>query len=118
MADSAWSFSFRSGAFDVESSDDSDTEPGSSDALLIKDLDISSREDNATYKANPWSIAKINAATRPSIIHKEAREPAATFKSFPGVKAPKGALEHAFKRQQERGAMKRSNQNQVSPIPH
>lgn len=117
MADSAWSFNFRSGAYDVDSSDDSDAEPCSSDAALIKDLDISSREDKATYKANPWSIAKINAATRPSIALKEVNEPvAATRKSLPGATAPKGALEHAFKRQQERGAIERSNQTQVSPL--
>ena len=32
--------------------------------LLIDDLDLSKREDNAAYNPNPFSIAKINAAYR------------------------------------------------------
>lgn len=38
--------------------------PMSADAKLMQDLDISVRHDEARYKPNPWTIAKVNAAAR------------------------------------------------------
>ncbi|KAJ3557734.1 hypothetical protein NM688_g1312 [Phlebia brevispora] len=38
----------------------------SEDTKLLHELDLSSRQDEAIYKANPWTIAKLNAATRPT----------------------------------------------------
>ena len=66
-----WSFTLRSGQCFSDSDDESDSEPQtlpahpSSDDALLKDIDISSRPDNAQFKSNPWSIAKVNAASRP-----------------------------------------------------
>lgn len=36
-----------------------------SDAHLIQELDLSARHDEALFKPNPWTIAKVNAAARP-----------------------------------------------------
>lgn len=71
-----WSYSFRAQHV-FGDSDDSGTENDaisplqptettslSDDGQFFKDLDLSLREDNAQYKPNPWSIAKINAASR------------------------------------------------------
>ncbi|RPD65269.1 hypothetical protein L226DRAFT_609807 [Lentinus tigrinus ALCF2SS1-7] len=80
-SDSLWSFSLRShNALDYCSSSDSEdghydapqeepkvagkSDPASEEARLLQELDIGSRTDDATYKPNPWSIAKANAATR------------------------------------------------------
>lgn len=60
----------------ARSDDDSNSDTGSptapssasalsTDARLIQELDLSRRHDEALYKPNPWTIAKINAATRP-----------------------------------------------------
>lgn len=76
----AWSFSFR-GGYESDSSEseggkgEGNTEGGgesrclaqlTDDAKLMKELDIASRAeaDAAQFKANPWSIARVNAASR------------------------------------------------------
>ena len=66
-----WAFNFRSshfGAYDTDSDSEEGpavpTEKDSEEAKLVKDLDISERQDTAVYKPNPFSIAKINAAAR------------------------------------------------------
>ncbi|KAI0711538.1 hypothetical protein C8Q76DRAFT_797815 [Earliella scabrosa] len=85
-SDAGWAFSLRGrSAFeDDSSSSDSDDDgrnqdekseladqdvgnsdhTGSDDSRLLQELDLSSRTDAATYKPNPWSIARANAATR------------------------------------------------------
>lgn len=82
-----WSFSLRSyGCDGQDSSSDSDADDDddhqqaavacktgksslvSEEASLLEELDISSRVDTATYKPNPWSIAKANASTRPKLV--------------------------------------------------
>ncbi|KAG6837091.1 hypothetical protein H0H93_014983 [Arthromyces matolae] len=56
--------------FDGSSDSDSDSQPEnngsmiSNETKLLNDLDLSSREETVLYKANPFSIAKINAASR------------------------------------------------------
>lgn len=75
-ANSEWTFSFR-GGFDSGSEDESEDggkimdEKGqqrkiSEDARLLEELDIASRAeaDTARFRANPWSIAKVNAYSR------------------------------------------------------
>jgi hypothetical protein len=37
----------------------------SEDARLIRQMDLSLRHDEAVFKPNPWTIAKVNAAARP-----------------------------------------------------
>jgi hypothetical protein len=45
--------------------------PVSEELRLVRDLDLGARQDTAIFKSNPWTIAKLRAATRkpPSITH-------------------------------------------------
>ena len=69
-----WAFNLRTQFFTSDSddsgseADDQELATGNIGAnrLLIDDLDLSTREENVTYKPNPFSIAKINAAHRPT----------------------------------------------------
>lgn len=73
---SDWTYDFRSSHPSFDSDSDSDSHPEASlssttehltdDAKLLQELDLTSRQDTAQYKPNPWSIAKVNAASRPS----------------------------------------------------
>ena len=102
MADTDWTFSHRSAAGfsgDAESDDD-DNEENVGDARTssraLQQIDLAAREDSAQYKPNPWSIAKVNAASRP-------RQPNATSNPIlkePVVKKPpQRTIVDAFKRQ-------------------
>ncbi|KAF8970102.1 hypothetical protein BDZ97DRAFT_1914811 [Flammula alnicola] len=70
--DPEWAFDFRTNLSCYNDSDDSDLDSNppvgtdSTDAKLLKDMDLSTREEAVTYKPNPFSIAKINAAYRAS----------------------------------------------------
>lgn len=79
----------------------------SEDARLIQQMDLSSRQDEAVFKANPWSIAKVNAATRPR------QQPKASPAAHPTAsKVPtKGLIVNAFKKQQERSQADRGNRS-------
>jgi hypothetical protein len=64
---SVWAFNLRS--YGCRDPDDTDSESDDGEetrdsARLHDGLDISSRYDTADYKPNPWTIAKINAASR------------------------------------------------------
>lgn len=69
-SNSGWSFSLRESGDDDLSEDSDDTgsqcclTPAEELERLARDIDLSSREDCAQFKQNPWTIAKINAATR------------------------------------------------------
>jgi hypothetical protein len=72
-----------------------------SEALLLNDLDLSSRQETVVYKPNPWSIAKINAASRtarpanPIVVCQD--------QSILWIKQPlKGSVVEGFKKQAER----------------
>jgi hypothetical protein len=97
-----WSYDFRYGFGDSDSSD-SETEPDgagnpplSHDARLLRALDISARPDAAVYKPTPWTIARVNAASRPAETRPVAEAPRKKAES-PAKK--KGALASAFERQ-------------------
>ncbi|KAG6908825.1 hypothetical protein DXG01_003178 [Tephrocybe rancida] len=69
--DSEWSFSCRTTPYNADSdSDDTNNEIEnvgsriSEETRLLNELDLSSREESVQYKPNPFSIAKINAASR------------------------------------------------------
>ncbi|KAI0330056.1 hypothetical protein GY45DRAFT_782158 [Cubamyces sp. BRFM 1775] len=70
--DDGWSLSLRGrctgdeGFSDESDNDDAPSEslPASEESRLLGELDLASRVDAATYKPNPWSIARANAATR------------------------------------------------------
>ncbi|KAF8166257.1 hypothetical protein BJ912DRAFT_1002828 [Pholiota molesta] len=79
--DDGWSFDFRT-PLHYADSDDSDQEDGpsapalatvSSEAKLLKDMDLSTREETVAYKPNPFSIAKINASYRSKAPSKQAK---------------------------------------------
>ncbi|KAF8638982.1 hypothetical protein AX17_001814 [Amanita inopinata Kibby_2008] len=65
-SDNVWSFRLRE-SIDEDDSYDEPEPPVSSiprERQLLNDLDLASREETVNYKPNPFSIAKINAATR------------------------------------------------------
>jgi len=111
MTGTDWSFSLRSstGFFDDTDTDDDDGENvgdagassrlSSSSSQNLQQIDLAAREDSAQYKPNPWSIAKVNAASRP-------RQSTATVKSVSeksvAKKLPEGAIVDAFKRQSKK----------------
>lgn len=110
MTDTDWSFSLRSATrfCDAPDSDDNDegdiTDTGntshlSSNNSLFWQIDLAPREDNAHYKPNPWSIAKVNAATR-------SRQPNATVSSIPKKPViknlPQAAIVDGFKRETQK----------------
>jgi hypothetical protein len=66
---SLWSFNLRSyNPCDFSDSEPDDTLPDnpSSDGSTLVDHPLSEGSDTAVFKPNPWSIAKINAASRPA----------------------------------------------------
>ena len=115
-----WAFNFRSshfGAYDTDSDSEEGpavpTEKDSEEAKLVKDLDISERQDTAVYKPNPFSIAKINAAAR-TVNNVQVDKPATRPEPAPcrntnKLKAPFTIVD-GFKRQaqtaQSRSAVK------------
>ncbi|KAJ7582559.1 hypothetical protein C8J56DRAFT_1098149 [Mycena floridula] len=62
MAD--WSFNLRRGGYESDSDSDSEPHLPSSETDLINDLDLSTRHEEASFKPNPFNIARINAASR------------------------------------------------------
>ncbi|KAH0582154.1 hypothetical protein H2248_011808 [Termitomyces sp. 'cryptogamus'] len=87
--DSEWSFSCRTTPYNTYSDSNSDAEDEkngsriSEEALLLNELDLSTREETVQYKPNPFSIAKINAASR-GLLTKENkcnRSPSRTLRS-------------------------------------
>ncbi|KAI0353410.1 hypothetical protein OH77DRAFT_1591410 [Trametes cingulata] len=110
--DSCWSLSLRGRALDdgyCSSDDGSDDDEGppsdrpgnvavaSDDSRLLGELDLASRADAATYKPNPWSIARANAASRPS-------KPQPTLKSKPpsSTKAAKATVLDLLRKQPQK----------------
>lgn len=80
------------------SSDDSHRHaPISEDAKLIGDLDLSSRHDEAVFRANPWSIAKVNAAVRARQLPSDTSATTHT-----NARSSEGRLADAFKNQVEK----------------
>ncbi|KZV99203.1 hypothetical protein EXIGLDRAFT_248525 [Exidia glandulosa HHB12029] len=79
---SGWAFSLRDSSFDDDDDDDDDDQlPHTAltlDEQLHKDIDLASREDHAKFHSNPWTIAKVNAASRNdnAPAHKPALAPA------------------------------------------
>ena len=65
--DSVWSFNLRSynpRDFSDSDSDDIPVDNPCSDGSTLVDHSLSEDNDTAVFKANPWSIARINAASR------------------------------------------------------
>ena len=124
-----WAFNLRTQALQYDSSDsepDSDSEDVNSDlrhqvsedAQLLKDLDLSSRQETVDYKPNPWNIAKINAVSRPNPPSRpKIGEQEAHTATIDGtgvgtmvpptrkLKSPKGRIVDSFKKQAQRPAV-------------
>ncbi|KAL0958517.1 hypothetical protein HGRIS_000659 [Hohenbuehelia grisea] len=118
---SAWAFNLRSNRYD-DSSSDSESEScstgqpsdGSSTSTaltthslseekrLIDDLDLSTREEAAVYKPNPWSIAKVNAASRQTHNRNpsqaSATEHLKSASKRPGLKPSSAAADTALRK--------------------
>jgi len=64
--DGDWAFDFRTNFIGLDSSDSEseDVVQLASDKRLMNELDLSTRDEQVSYKPNPFSIAKINAAHR------------------------------------------------------
>lgn len=110
MTGTDWSFSLRSAtgfSGDAESDDDNEESVGdarassylSSSSRALQQIDLAAREDSAHYRPNPWSIAKVNAASRP-------RQPNATVKPVlekpVTKKPPQGTIVDAFKKRAQK----------------
>lgn len=71
-----WLFNYRTIPLNEPDSDSSDDDSkkqiASEESQLWSELDISSRSDAAVYKPNPFSIAKINAASRSRAIQTQS----------------------------------------------
>ena len=101
--DGGWSFDLRSyDNFCSSSSPSPASSPPSlsTDAQLLKDIDLTSRNDEALYKPNPWSIAKINAASRPK-SDVELGIPTGSMTMEKKLKKPKGLIVDFLKKQAE-----------------
>lgn len=102
-----WSFNHRGRpAYDSDSNSDSggasdvhaDEVADPRDARLMREMDLSSRYEAVQYRPNPWSIARINAASRTSFLKPALPPtpgPARSPRSKPIVKA--------FEKQEKRG---------------
>ena len=68
-APTVWSFGFRArSGYVSDSNSDSGSDVGeTNEARLIREMDLSSRHETVEYRPNPWSIARINAASRSSL---------------------------------------------------
>lgn len=122
MTDTDWSFSLRSATrfCDAPDSDDDGNlrDAGATSHLpsstsILRQIDLAPREDSAQYKPTPWSIARINAATRsqrPDTIVNSVSEKPVTRKP------PQGAIVDAFKRQAQKPT-KPSAQANLSRTP-
>ncbi|KAG1727521.1 hypothetical protein EDB19DRAFT_1750172 [Suillus lakei] len=106
-----WSFNHRTrahNAFDSESDSESEAETNSKtnlpsdDTRLIQELDISSRHETVEYKPNPWSIARINAASRAPTKEPPGHAISEDTRQKPQPRAPRGRIVDAFKVQAER----------------
>lgn len=111
MTDTDWSFRLRFDTGlpgDADSDDDNEGHVGdagtssrlsSGSSQMLRQIDLAAREDSAQYKPNPWSIARVNAASR-------SRQPNATIKSVSekpaAKKLPQGAIVDALKRQAQK----------------
>ncbi|KAL0064665.1 hypothetical protein AAF712_008363 [Marasmius tenuissimus] len=114
---SSWAFNFRTRARRTDSdssSSSSSSSPGpytssptrnpSSETELWNDLDFSKREEPQCvpeYKPNPFSIARINAATRMMQKPKDTAKPAEEKRRRPDETEEEGTIAHAFKRQKQ-----------------
>ena len=112
---SAWSFNLRARPGCVSDTDsDAETDLGigaghhgeSNEARLVREMDLSRRPETVQYRPNPWSIARINAASRPTSLPKPALAGDLGQARPPAKPQPKPIVE-AFRRQAHRARIAR-----------
>ena len=105
----AWSHNLRNFKYDSDSDSQTSTPSStqeklteilSEDAKLLKALDLSSRQDEAVYKPNPWTIAKLNAATR--AVSSDATKVGPSAEAVQKKKEPRGSIVDGLKKQAAR----------------
>ncbi|TCD67357.1 hypothetical protein EIP91_000224 [Steccherinum ochraceum] len=93
----SWSYDLHSTTFHNDSDASENNSPCqasgqqvtlSEDAKLLEELDLTSRQDQAVFKPNPWTIAKVNASSRPPRTSSVGPKP--------GPRAPTGRIVDAF----------------------
>ncbi|KAJ7293139.1 hypothetical protein C8J57DRAFT_1457409 [Mycena rebaudengoi] len=99
-----WAFNLRSTTTNLDSDSDDSAEDTTADiseeTRLLNDLDLSSREEpGVLYKPNPFSIAKINAASRPT---RPAQPLTVRRPAKPVQKKPQGRIVDSFKKTVEK----------------
>jgi len=135
-----WSFNLRTAGSISDACSNSATDAGdcvgggnspprSSVARLLREFDLSSRDETVEYRPNPWSIAKINAHLRTGPDH---RVNGATMETVLSTKAAsskatanrKGPIEAAFKKQADRArttqysaTAKEESARKARPVP-
>ncbi|EMD30985.1 hypothetical protein CERSUDRAFT_89553, partial [Gelatoporia subvermispora B] len=87
----SWTYNFRSYDCTLESDDEleysSDNSGTANVDNVADDLDLSRRTDTVDFKPNPWTIAKLNAASRGMKAPNAARDTA-----DPPVNVPSASL--------------------------
>lgn len=97
---SLWSSSYR-GRAGYASDSGSDIADATDTNNLIREMDLSGRHETVEYRPNPWSIARINAASRTSL----PKPSLARTKSPP--KPQHKPIVEAFKKQAKRAPLVR-----------
>ena len=126
MAGTDWSFSLLSNTGfpnNVDCDEDNEENLGdtgtssrfsSGSSQILQQIDLAAREDSAQFNPHPWSIARVNAASRP-------RQPIATVKSLSekptAKKPPQGAIVDAFKRQTQKPKTRTKSSAQPNQLP-
>ena len=105
LSASGWVFNLADYSHDSDSDeDDANTKRLSSDADVLRTMDLSSREDAAHYKPNPWAIAKLNAACRPLDISSKKMARVDEFQATKSEKPRQITISQAFLQQTHRTA--------------
>jgi hypothetical protein len=104
--DGIWGFSLRHNFIKMDYDNElviDDVRPNEKEAQLFQDLDFASRPDETQYTPNPWTIAKINAATTKSARDSKT-DPPQRRPNVKGVENGKkkrdNVIANAFQRQQ------------------
>lgn len=98
-----WTYNFRS--YDCTLESDDEDYPGNSGTenadSVADDLDLSRRTDTVDYKPNPWTIAKLNAASRGMKAPNAARDTADPMVDVSAASLKPSGIANAFQRQEK-----------------
>ncbi|OCH88540.1 hypothetical protein OBBRIDRAFT_827081 [Obba rivulosa] len=120
----SWTYNLRSYDCALDSDDELEHLPGDDSILksgvesqtVSEDFDLSRRDDAVDYKPNPWTIAKLNAASRNMGNSKAAQNPKASANTTSAPLKPL-LIAEAFKRQERRSKTSLSSRELGSKQP-